>query len=129
MILTFLEHNPTLAAWLIGGLIAIVGSLIAAVWALLNHRLNKLEEAQEKVQDDMATMQTTAGITAEALSEVKKAVDGVRDRLEDLFTDNLAAHAGLGERITKVEARMPNGELTEALKILRRLDPGKPPSL
>lgn len=45
-------------------------------------------------------------------------LDGIKDGIAELALANSNAHAALGERISKTEAKLPNGELTRVLEAL-----------
>ena len=50
---TFITNNPGFAAWLIGGLFAVIAALIASYWTMIHSRLIKLEETDSHLVDEV----------------------------------------------------------------------------
>ena len=125
---TFIANNPGFVAVLIGALFSIISALLVVFWQVLSKQIGglqatddkvikRLEDAErllEKVQSSMENRVADLGSISEDIRELHTLVH--RQGVE-----NMAAHAAITERLVRVETKMPNGELQEALQLLREL--------
>lgn len=141
--ITFITNNPGFAAWLIAGLFTIIGGLILAYWTMIASRLSKLEETDAKLGDRVAGVEQTlkgyeehvgAGDKlfktlmdrverhmTEEEDQVWSGINKLSDKLIQIHEDNLSAHALITERLTRVEAKMPNGELGKLASVVDQI--------
>jgi hypothetical protein len=109
-------QNPALVAVLIGLLWI---SLVIVVKALLHSTEKRIDE-----RFDAAHLRHNE--TAKALAEHVKTeetqmwgrLDAIKDGIAELRVSHAEAIGKLSERVTKVETKLPNGALTDALKAL-----------
>lgn len=151
---SFIAEHSELVTWIIGGLIAVIGSLISGFWFIVSQRLEKLEEADERLAARVSEVEISlegykehigAGDAAleklfarvekhmtEEEDQVWGGMDGLKTQLNLMQLENQKAHAEIinhfGPRlaavetsVARIEKGLPNGELKEALAILREL--------
>lgn len=112
---TFIAGNPGFIAVLLAGMSSLIVMLVGAYWALIATRLKSLEAA------DAAMAKELHDYIQQQDSEVANAIRGVTSKLTEFQLENVAAHASITERIVRVEAKMPNGQITKIMKGLERL--------
>lgn len=89
LIVDFVRLNPGFAAWLIGGLCLIIGTLVGAFFGLVFQRLGKLEERMEEVEKDIL--------------EIK---DEANKEIAELRQENADAHSKIGEHLARMDEKL-----------------------
>ena len=143
LFITFIKDNPGFIAWLVGGLFTVIFATIGAYWGLIASRLNKLEATDANLAARVGEVEVTLGryeehvgtgdlllrqigeridhhMTAEE-DKVWSGIDNLANQLSEMQKENLQAHAYLTERLTRVETKMPNGQLDKMLQMLQVL--------
>ena len=140
---TFISNNPGFAAWLIGGLFAIIGALVASYWIMISSRLTALETVDHEIEERVSNVEVAIGKYEEHIGAgdrmFKQLMDRVErhmteeedqvwtgmsklsDKLGEIHEDNLKAHASIVERLVKVESRLPNGELGKIQALVKEI--------
>jgi len=133
---TFVAQYPTFSAWLIGGLLTIIATLIGVYYGLIFQRVSKLEgrvdtiertlEEYEKHTErvDSGLSSLTVRIDKHMTDEESKVWVGV-----DTITAKVSAiQSTHGERLARIESgmealhkTMPSDEIVEMLGLLRKM--------
>jgi hypothetical protein len=97
---SFIAANPEVAKWIIGSLLAVLGTTVAIIWEVVYHRLGglskKIDEAIEQARED-------AVANAEAHGEIMAEVALVKGQSKS------------------ISERIPNGEIQQILTLLRKI--------
>jgi len=139
----FLAANPGFAAWLIGGLFAVIAAMIAAYWGYMRSKIEHLETTDQDLVRRVETTEKTleaykehvgAGdkVLQEMSARVSKHMDEeeekvwghmrvVSTKISDMQVENVEAHASLTERLVRVESKIPNGQLDKMLCLIKEL--------
>jgi hypothetical protein len=142
-VINFITTNPGITAAFIGLLLTLIGVLMGGYAAFIGSRLRELEEADEKLiyrvsmvevclgkyeehvgAGDKILRELAARVERHMTEEEDKVWTGItklNDRLIEIHTDNMEAHRMIGERLARVENRMPNGELSRITTMLESL--------
>lgn len=143
LLMAFVTEHPGVALAVIGGLFSLIVSLIAAYWKMIANRLDKLEETDAQLSGRVKDVEETlveykehigAGDAmfkqlmdrverhmTEEEDQVWSGITDLSNKLSAIHEDNLKAHTVIVERLAKVEAKMPNGQLNEVLDLVRKL--------
>lgn len=92
--------SETVLLWLAGAAITVICALIGGMWANLASRIAANESRLEKH-------------TGEETEGMWEKVDEIKDLVRQSQILNTEGHAQIGERIARIESRLPNGELAE----------------
>lgn len=146
----FIAANPGFAKWIISGLIACLAATLAVIWEVVYRRLGNVERAEKvltgrvlAVEGELKRYEEHVGAGDRALNLLQSRIEhhmteeentvwtGIRtltDKLSEMQVENVEAHAGLKERLAKVEEKatqiklgQPNGEIHEILALLKKL--------
>lgn len=140
---TFIANNPGVAATVGATLVSIIVGLVAAYWKIVAGRLDKLEQTDAKLVGEIGALTTRVERYEEHVGAGDKILEKLMTRVERHMTeeedqvwngitelsnklttihqDNLLAHSAIVERLAKVEAKMPNGELTRLVGMVQSL--------
>lgn len=129
LLMTFVSEHPGMALTFMGALISGLAALVGGYWKMIAGRLDKLEATDaalgdrvHEVEERLAQYQEHIGAGDNMLTKLENSIEGLAKDLKLYHGDNLTAHTLIVERLAKVEAKMPNGQLDEILRIVKNLD-------
>jgi RNA binding exosome subunit len=100
-------------------LVKLFGIAGVALFGLLGLQYRQLIGKVDRIEARMERHMT------EEESKVWGGIRDLGDKLTEIQVENVKAHAQIvteyGQRLAKIEAKMPNGEISEMLGILRKL--------
>lgn len=134
---TFISEHPGFTLWILGGVLSSLVGLIALFHGIVARRLSSLEAADkelaERVQEAEVTLekyQEHVGAGDKILSQIQGALRDHVEREEQIFWKKVDAisdaqrisNEAVLQRVTAIEARMPNGELQALMKSMVRVE-------
>lgn len=100
--------SETVLLWIAGLLATTIGALIAGMWSNLSSRIADIAKRLERH-------------VGEETEEMWEKVDEIKDLVRQGQILNTEGHAVLGERLARMETKLPNGELIAMRSMLETL--------
>jgi len=122
-ITAFIASNPGLIAWLLGVLFTALAGMSGTYYKIIYKRLGVLGVRVSEVERTLLAMPGR-----EAVAQLGNGIDDLKEQMRAMQLENIEAHGKIvsdhGQRLARIESRMPNGELTEMLRLLRSMVKG-----
>lgn len=136
LVINFIRENPGFVAWLLGGLVMAITSLIGMAYSIFYQRLAKLDGRVDTVEQELEEYEKHIGIGEQALRDLTQRIDRhmteeeirVWGTVKEINEKLAEIQVGHGERLAKIEAltgdirkATPNGDIAKMLRLLETL--------
>ena len=128
---TFIAQNPGLIAWILAGLLTFIASLISVYHGILLKRHGHNSAAIRALEKRMTTAELSIRGHAVEVKQARSEFRALGSRLESHMNEEREVWdelRDLGKGLARIEGElvsikraMPNGEMAEAIALLRRL--------